>query len=83
MLVRIWKKINHDKMRKEVAIGKVAAHLCLTLIIKKKKSKTSVDITLSKAITMFCGIDKIIAKNILHNTVNPVEHCYGSKIMRD
>jgi hypothetical protein len=28
------KKINNDKMRKEVAVGKVAAHLCLTLIIK-------------------------------------------------
>ena len=34
-LVRIWKKINNEKMRKEVAIGKVVAHLCLTLIIKE------------------------------------------------
>jgi hypothetical protein len=31
------KKINNDKRRKEVEIGKVAAHLCLTLIIKELK----------------------------------------------
>jgi len=31
------KKINNDKRRKEVVVGKVAAHLCLTLIIKKMK----------------------------------------------
>ena len=31
------KKINNDKRRKEVAVGKVAAHLCLTLIIKELK----------------------------------------------
>jgi hypothetical protein len=36
VLVRIWKKKNNnDKRKKEVAIGKVAAHLCLTLIIKE------------------------------------------------
>ena len=29
------KKINNDKRRKEVAVGKVAVHLCLTLIIKE------------------------------------------------
>ena len=29
------KKINNDKRRKEVAVGKVVAHLCLTLIIKE------------------------------------------------
>ena len=29
------KKINSDKRRKEVAVGKVAAHLCLTLIFKE------------------------------------------------
>ena len=28
------KKMNDDKRRKEVVIGKVAVHLCLTLIIK-------------------------------------------------
>ena len=28
------KKINNDKRRKEVAVGKVATHLCLTLIIQ-------------------------------------------------
>jgi hypothetical protein len=28
-------KINNDKRRKEVAVGKVVAHLCLTLIIKR------------------------------------------------
>ena len=37
VLVRIWKKIKNDKRRKEVTIGKVAAHLCLTLIIKELK----------------------------------------------
>ena len=31
------KKINNDKRRKKVAVGKVAAHLCLTLIIKELK----------------------------------------------
>ena len=31
------KKINNDKRIKKVAIGKVAAHLCLTLIIKELK----------------------------------------------
>jgi len=31
------KKINNDKRRKEVAVRKVAAHLCLTLIIKELK----------------------------------------------
>ena len=35
MLISIWKKINNDKKRKEVAVGKVEAHLCLTLIIKE------------------------------------------------
>jgi hypothetical protein len=35
VLVRIWKKSNNDKRRKEVAEGKVAAHLCLTPIIKQ------------------------------------------------
>ena len=29
------KKVNNDKRRKEVAIGKVTMHLCLTLIIKE------------------------------------------------
>jgi hypothetical protein len=31
----IKKKINNDKRRKEVVVGKVAAHLCLTLIMKE------------------------------------------------
>ena len=31
------KKFNKDKRRKEVAVGKVATHLCLTLIIKELK----------------------------------------------
>ena len=31
------KKSNKGKRRKEVAVGKVAAHLCLTLIIKELK----------------------------------------------
>jgi hypothetical protein len=29
------KKVNNDKRRKEVAVGKVATHLCLILIIKE------------------------------------------------
>jgi hypothetical protein len=32
VLVRIWKK---EDIIREVAIGKVAAHLCLTLIVKE------------------------------------------------
>ena len=28
-------KINNDKRRREMAVGKVAAHLCLALIIKE------------------------------------------------
>ena len=34
VIVRIWQKIDNDKRRKEVVVGKVAAHLCLTLKIK-------------------------------------------------
>ena len=37
VLVRVWKKINNDRRRKEVPIGKVAAHLYLILIIKELK----------------------------------------------
>ena len=37
------KKINNDKRSKEVAIGKVAAHLCLTLIIKEMKINVEQD----------------------------------------
>jgi hypothetical protein len=29
------KKINNDKRSKEMAVGKLTAHLCLTLIIKE------------------------------------------------
>jgi len=29
------KKNNNDRRRKKVAVGKAAAHLCLTLIIKE------------------------------------------------
>ena len=29
---------NNDKRRKEVVVGKIAIHLCLTLIIKKIKN---------------------------------------------
>ena len=34
MLVRVWEK--RDVIR-EVAVGKVAAHLCLTLIVRELK----------------------------------------------
>ena len=37
------KNINNDEKRKEVAIGKVAAHLCLTLIIKELKISVEQD----------------------------------------
>jgi hypothetical protein len=37
------KKINNDKRRKEVAIGKVVAHLCLTLIIKEWRISVEMD----------------------------------------
>jgi hypothetical protein len=37
------KKINNDKRRKGVAVGKVAAHLCLTLIIKELKINVEQD----------------------------------------
>jgi hypothetical protein len=34
---------NNDKRRKEVATGKVAAHLCLTLIVKELKISVEQD----------------------------------------
>jgi len=34
---KIWKKIDNGKKDKEVAVGKVAVHLCLTLIFKELK----------------------------------------------
>jgi hypothetical protein len=37
------KKINNDKRRKEVAVGKVATHLRLTLIIKELKISVDQD----------------------------------------
>ena len=43
VLVRIWKIINNDKRRKEVGIGKLAVHLCLTLIIKEMKISVEQD----------------------------------------
>jgi hypothetical protein len=43
VLVRIWKKINNEKRRKEVKVGKVAAHLCLSLIIKESKINVEQD----------------------------------------
>ena len=37
------KKINNDKRRKEVVVGKLLEHLCLTLIIKELKSSIELD----------------------------------------
>ena len=37
------KKEYNDKRRKEVAVGKVAKHLCLTLIIKELKISVEQD----------------------------------------
>jgi len=31
------KKFNNDKRRRDMVVGRVVAHLCLTLIIKKLK----------------------------------------------
>ena len=31
------KEINNDKRRRDMVVGKVVAHLCLTLIIKELK----------------------------------------------
>ena len=41
VLVRIY--IKNDKRRKEVEVGKVAAHLCLTLITKELKNRVEQD----------------------------------------
>ena len=43
VLLRICKKVHNDKRRKEVAIRKVEAHLCLTLIIKELKISVELD----------------------------------------
>jgi hypothetical protein len=37
------KKTKNDRRREEVAIGKVVAHLCLTLIIKELKIRIEQD----------------------------------------
>jgi hypothetical protein len=37
VLVRIYKKINNDKRRRDIIIGKVVAHLSLTLILIELK----------------------------------------------
>jgi hypothetical protein len=37
------KKFNNDKRRRDIVVGKVVAHLCLTLIIKKLKSRVEHD----------------------------------------
>jgi hypothetical protein len=37
------KKINNDRWRKELAVGKVAAQLCLTPIIKELKTNVEHD----------------------------------------
>ena len=37
------KKINNDKRRREVTVGKVPTHICLTLIIKELKISVEQD----------------------------------------
>jgi hypothetical protein len=37
------KKVNNDKRRRDMVVGKVVAHLCLTLIIKELKSSVEHD----------------------------------------
>ena len=37
MLVRIWKEFNNYKRRRDMVVGKMVAHLCLTLITKELK----------------------------------------------
>ena len=43
MLVRILIFFNNDRRRREVVVGKVASHLCLTLIIKELKISVEQD----------------------------------------
>ena len=43
VLVKIWNLFNNDKRRKEVLVGKVVVHLCLTLIIKELKISVEQD----------------------------------------
>ena len=43
VLVRIRKKNNNDKRRSKVAVGKVASHLCLSLIIKELRIRVEHD----------------------------------------
>ena len=40
---KVVKKKNNDKKRKEMAIGKVVTHLCLTLIMKELKISVEQD----------------------------------------
>ena len=37
------KKINNDKRRRDMVVGKVVAHFCLTLNIKELKSSVECD----------------------------------------
>jgi hypothetical protein len=39
----VSKDMNNDERRKEVVVGKVVAHLCLTLIIKDLKKSVEHD----------------------------------------
>ena len=59
--------MNNDKRRKEVAIGKVAVHSCLTLIIKKLKisvkhdrvnnTKYNETLNIIFSVVTVCGVD--------------------------
>jgi hypothetical protein len=57
VLVRIQKKINNDRMRREVAVGKVTAHLCLTLIIKELKFSVEHDRVVTTLNIIFSAVN--------------------------
>jgi hypothetical protein len=51
------KKINNDKRRREVAVGKVAAHLRLTLIIKELRIDVEQDRVVTTLNIIFSVVD--------------------------
>ena len=50
------KKINNDKRRRDMVVGKVAAHLCLTLIIKELKFSVEQSRVVTTLKIIFCVV---------------------------
>jgi len=46
------KKISNDKKRRDMVVGKVVAHLCLTLIIKELKFSVEHDMVVTTLYTI-------------------------------